>query len=228
VFWDGAFPDYSPDERRALYAELIRVLAALHRVDPERVGLGDFGRPGNYFARQISRWTRQYRAAETERIESMERLIEWLPANIPDDDATAIVHGDYRLDNLIFCADEPRIAAVLDWELSTLGHPLADVAYQCMLYHIDAPSHACLASTAGGDSGIPTEAEYIAAYCQRAGREGGVAAWPFYLAFALFRFASILQGVYRRGLDGNASSTTALSRGAQARGSADAAWALIY
>jgi aminoglycoside phosphotransferase (APT) family kinase protein len=147
IWWDGRLPDLQPQERRAVYAELNRVIAALHRVDFAAVGLGDYGKPGNYFERQVARWTKQYRASETETIEAMDRLIEWLPAHIPPGDETTIVHGDYRLDNAIFHPTEPRIVAVLDWELSTLGHPLADFAYHCMSWHIARRSGAWAPST---------------------------------------------------------------------------------
>jgi aminoglycoside phosphotransferase (APT) family kinase protein len=226
VFWDATFPQQGPGERRALYNEVNRVLAALHQVDYQAAGLEDFGRPGNYFARQISRWTRNYQAAETETIESMNRLLAWLPEHIPADESVSIAHGDYRLDNLIFHPTEARIIAVLDWELSTIGHPLADLAYTCMGYLMDTPYHAAVGPIAGGDSGIPTMDEYVAQYCERTGR-GGILDWNFYVAFSIFRSASILQGVYKRGLMGNASSTRALELGPLVKAGAKIAWRLV-
>jgi len=226
VLWDGSLPGQSPEQRRAIHAEMLRVLAALHRVDPDEVGLGDYGRRGNYFARQLSTWTRQYRASETGTIDAMEKLIDWLPAHIPDDDSVGIAHGDYRLDNMIFAADEPRVCALLDWELSTLGHPLADLAYLCMAYHLRTPYSPCLAPLAGPESGIPTEGEVLAEYCRMTGRDE-IPNWPFYIAFSIFRLAAILQGVYKRGLDGNASSTRALELGALVEGGAAVAWRLV-
>jgi aminoglycoside phosphotransferase (APT) family kinase protein len=221
-FWDASLPALLPTERRALHVEMVRVLATLHGVDYESRGLSDFGKPGSYFERQLSRWTRQYRAAETELIPSMERLIASLPAHVPAEDATALVHGDYRLDNLVFHPSEPRILGVLDWELSTLGNPLADLAYLCQTYHVATPYHGALAPVAGGDSGIPTEEETVALYCQLTGRSA-IPEWTFYLAFSMFRLAAIVQGVYRRGLEGNASSTRALELGRLVREQADAA-----
>ncbi len=205
IFWDAALPQLEAAERRALYAEMVRVLAELHKVDYATRGLSDYGKPGNYFARQIKRWTDQYLASVTEPIPSMDKLIEWLPANVPDGDVTTIVHGDYRLDNMMFHPTEPRVLAVLDWELSTLGHPLADLAYNCMPYHLPGLDRPSLAELAGGDSGIPTEAEYVADYCKHTG-QGEIAHFEFYLAFSLFRYASIVQGVVKRGLSGNASA----------------------
>jgi aminoglycoside phosphotransferase (APT) family kinase protein len=226
VFWDASFPDQAPAERAALFAEMNRVLVALHQVDYAAVGLESFGHPGNYFARQISIWTRQYQASVTEDIQSMNGLIEWLPGNIPDDDVTTIVHGDFRLDNMIFHPSEPRVIALLDWELSTLGHPLADLAYNCMGYVMDSPYHKAISSVAGGDSGIPTLAEYVGQYCERTGRSD-IAQWNFYLAFSIFRSAAILQGVYKRGLQGNASSSKALQLGPLVRMGAEIAWDLV-
>jgi aminoglycoside phosphotransferase (APT) family kinase protein len=187
VIWDPTLAELSRGERKAHYDELNRVIAALHRVDPAAVGLGDYGKPGNYLARQIDRWSRQYRASETERIEAMDRLIEWLPANVPPGDETSIVHGDYRIDNVVFHPTEPRILAVLDWELSTLGHPLADFAYHCMTWRMPEGAHA--RGLAGLDLhalGIPTEDEYIAAYCRRTGRES-IAHFQYYIAYNMFR-----------------------------------------
>jgi aminoglycoside phosphotransferase (APT) family kinase protein len=177
------------------------VLAGLHKVDYAAIGLSDYGRPGNYFARQIDRWTRQYRGAETTRIEAMERLIAELPARAPQDDETTIVHGDYRLENVMFHPTEPKIIAVLDWELSTLGHPMADLAYNCLLWRSKSPSWGTLEGIDLATSGIPTQAAYVARYLERVGR-GPVADFDFYIAFSAFRLASIGQGVFKRNLDG--------------------------
>jgi aminoglycoside phosphotransferase (APT) family kinase protein len=211
IYWDPTLPELSKSQRRASYLEMCRVLAALHQVDIDAVGLGDFGRPGDYFARQIGRWTQQYIASKTEEITEMEAVIEWLPANLPADDGrVALVHGDYRLDNMIFVSGKAEIAALLDWELSTLGQPLADLAYQCMQLRMDPGKH--LSGLNGIDRaalGIPSEQEYVACYCEHRGLER-IDNWPFYLVFSFFRFAAILQGVKKRAIDGNASSTVAL------------------
>ena len=216
VLWDPKLPEVAdPAERAAMYDEMNRVLAALHSVDPEAVGLGDFGRPGNYFERQVARWTKQYRASETETSTAMERLIEWLPANMPEDDGqVSLVHGDFRLDNLMFHATEPRIIGVLDWELSTLGHPLADLSYQVMAWQLpDAEGIRGLAGVDRQALGLPSDAAYIEHYCSRTGRTG-IDNWNFYLAFCFFRLAAILQGVKKRALIGTASSAEAEARGA--------------
>lgn len=213
VMWDQSLPDMEPAERRAIYEEMNRVIALLHTVDPAAVGLEDFGRPGNYFARQISRWSKQYKISETEKIEAMDKLIEWMPENIPDTEETSIVHGDYRLDNLIFHPDEPRVLAVIDWELSTLGHPLADLAYTCMLYDVAMPKVGGLLGVDFEASGIPSEAEFVARYCELTGRPG-VPDLAYYKAFSLFRLAAIAQGVYARSVQGNASSDDAAMYGA--------------
>jgi len=210
VLWEATLPEVATNEERsAIYQDMNRVLAALHNVDIEAVGLSDFGAPGNYYERQVGRWTKQYRASEGELIPAMETLIEWLPANMPEDDGlTTLVHGDYRLDNLMFHATEPRIIAVLDWELATLGHPLADLAYQLMGWAM--PN-----SLAGVDRkalGIPSDEEYIAEYCRRTGRDS-VENMNFYMVFCVFRLAAILQGVWKRAVQGNASSPEALERG---------------
>jgi aminoglycoside phosphotransferase (APT) family kinase protein len=216
VFWDPALPELDAAGRAAVFDEMNRVLAALHSVDVEAVGLGDYGKPGNYFERQVGRWTKQYRASETETVPAMEALIDWLPANMPADDGqVALVHGDYRLDNLMFHPTEPRIIAVLDWELSTLGHPLADLAYQVMAWQF--PRDGGVMGLAGIDRsalGIPTDADFVAQYCARTGRRD-IPDWNFYMAFCFFRIAAILQGVKKRALLGNASSADAGSRGDQ-------------
>ena len=201
IFRDATLPDQSPAERAVIYDELNATLAKLHKVDYEAVGLSDFGRPGGYFERQVSRWIKQYRGAETEHIAAMEMLIDQLPGLIPPDPSVAIAHGDYRLENTMFHATEPRLIAVLDWELCTIGHPLADIAYNCFLWHSEAQSWGSLAGVDFKTSGIPTEAAYRDAYCRRTGR-ASIPDWNFYLAFGVFRLASISQGVYRRQLNG--------------------------
>ncbi|TGV14628.1 phosphotransferase family protein [Mesorhizobium sp. M8A.F.Ca.ET.173.01.1.1] len=208
IFWDPALPEArGNDERAAIYDAMNATLAALHDVDAEAVGLGDFGRPGNYFERQLARWTSQYRASETNAIGDMDRLIEWLETHMPADDArAALVHGDYRLDNLIFAPDQPKVLAVLDWELSTSGHPFADIAYQCMQWRL--PHASGFRGLDGIDRtalGLPSEEDYVAAYCRRRGLTG-IGNWTFFLAFSFFRLAAICQGVYKRALDGNASN----------------------
>ncbi|MEB8386944.1 phosphotransferase family protein [Rhodobacteraceae bacterium KMM 6894] len=213
--WDPALPDHTPAERAAVYDAMNALLADLHMVDPTTCGLDDYGRPGNYFARQLATWTRQYRAAETDVNPDIERLIIWLEANQPPDDGTvALVHGDFRIDNMIFDEGSPQVRALLDWELSTLGHPLADLAYQCMQWRL--PHANAFKGLDGLDRaalGIPDEASYVAAYCRRRGLPG-IDNWTFYLAFSFFRLSAILQGIYRRYLDGNAANAdTALLYG---------------
>jgi aminoglycoside phosphotransferase (APT) family kinase protein len=234
VLWDQSLPGFDPAGRAAIYDEMNRVIAALHSADPKAVGLGDYGKPGNYFERQIGRWTKQYQASITEPIEAMERLIEWLPGHIPasakDDSRVSVVHGDYRLDNLVFHPTEPRIVAVLDWELSTLGHPLADFSYHCMSWHImPSPSHG--ARGIGGldlaSLGIPGEKEYLQRYCQRTGFsdvDTVMADWNFYLAYNPFRIAGILQGIAKRVEAGTASSAQARQSAAGARPLAEMGW----
>ncbi|HZR69035.1 MAG TPA: phosphotransferase [Burkholderiales bacterium] len=223
VLWDQSLPGMTRAERGAIYDEMNRVIAALHRVDYAAVGLADYGRPGNYFARQIGRWTKQYQASETDKIEAMDRLIDWLPAHIPPGEETAVVHGDYRMDNLIFHPSEPRILAVLDWELSTLGHPLADFAYHCMSWHIPPGRFRGIGGLDLDTLGIPREEAYVAAYCARTGR-APVGHWDFYLAYNLFRIAAILQGIMKRALDGTAASEQALDAGRRARPLAELGW----
>jgi aminoglycoside phosphotransferase (APT) family kinase protein len=228
LFWDAALPEAAPAERRAIYGEMTRVIAALHSVDYAALGLADYGRPGRYIERQVARWTQQYRASETETIDAMERLIEWLPEHIPADEETGIVHGDFRLDNAIFHPREPRILAVLDWELSTLGHPLVDLAYLCTRYHLSAEQFRGLAGLDCAALQIPSEAECVADYCRRRGRAPvAPREWAYYLAFNMFRLTGILQGVLARALQGNASSATALEAGRRARPLAEQAWALV-
>jgi aminoglycoside phosphotransferase (APT) family kinase protein len=208
IFWDPALPEASGNEERAaIYDAMNDTLAALHDVEVETVGLGDFGRPGNYFERQLARWTSQYRASETGTVADMDRLIAWLETHMPEDDGrVSLVHGDYRLDNLIFASDQPKVVAVLDWELSTLGHPFADIAYQCMQWRL--PHASGFRGLGGVDRptlGLPSEEDYLAAYCRRRGLTG-IGNWTFFLAFSFFRLAAICQGVFKRALDGNASN----------------------
>jgi aminoglycoside phosphotransferase (APT) family kinase protein len=223
VLWDQSLPDLQPAQRAAIYDELNRVIAALHQVDYVAVGLADYGKPGNYLARQIARWTKQYRASETERIEAMERLMEWLPQHIPADDETRVVHGDYRLDNVIFHPTQPRILAVLDWELSTLGHPLADFSYHCMYWRLSPTLFRGIGGLDLNSLGIPTEEEYVATYCSRTGRQR-IEHWDYYMAYNMFRLAGILQGIMGRVVDGTAASEHALEQGKRARPLAEAGW----
>ena len=209
VFSEMLLPELTPAERRAIYLDLARVLARLHRVDPVAVGLAEFGRPGNYYERQISRWTKQYQASKTEDLPDMDRLMAWLPDNIPAPGPSVIVHGDYRLGNVMVHPTEPRIIAVLDWELSTLGDGLADLGYLCQDYHSRSYDDAGLTGADLPSLGIPSEEEMVGEYCAHAGIDH-IENWPFYLIYNMFRSAAIIQGVYKRGLDGNASSAKAL------------------
>jgi len=231
VLWDQSLPGMDNATRSAIYDEMNRVIAALHTVRFADRGLADYGKPGNYFERQIGRWSKQYVASVTQPIPEMDRLMEWLPAHIPasarDESMTSIVHGDFRLDNLMFHATEPRAIAVLDWELSTLGHPLADFSYHCMAWHIP---HAMSRGVGGLDLqslGIPTESEYIRRYCDRTGvttPEALAPDWNFYLAYNMFRIAAILQGIAKRVEAGTASSEQAVASGRGARPMAEMAW----
>ena len=217
-----------PEERSAIFNAMNETLARIHKVDYRAIGLESFGKPGNYMSRQVTRWTKQYRASQTDDMESMENLISWLADNIPEDDFTTIAHGDFRLDNLVIHPSEPKVLAVLDWELSTLGHPLADLAYNCMWYHLS-HDNVKLAGFVGLNIeklGIPTEETYVNSYCRRTGRDG-ISDWEFYLAFSMFRLASIAQGVYKRGLDGNASSAVALGYRDALKILSDAAWKIV-
>jgi aminoglycoside phosphotransferase (APT) family kinase protein len=224
ILWDQALPGMSNADRAAHYDEMNRVIAQLHMVDYAAIGLAGFGKPGNYFSRQIDRWTKQYKASETEKIEAMDALIEWLPKNIPPGDETSIVHGDYRLDNMIFHPTEPRILAILDWELSTLGHPLADFSYHCMSWHIPPGQFRGIAGLDYRALGIPGETEYIAKYCERTGKTIRQEDFSFYLAYNMFRLAGILQGIMKRYVDGTASSEQALKSGQATRPMAEMGW----
>jgi aminoglycoside phosphotransferase (APT) family kinase protein len=223
VLWDQALPGMAREQRAAIYDEMNRVIATLHQVDYNAIGLGDYGRPGNYLERQIGRWSKQYRASETEKIEAMERLIEWLPKHIPPQDETSIVHGDFRLDNVIFHSTEPRILAVLDWELSTLGHPLADFSYHCMYWRLSPGEFRGIGGLDLPALGIPTEEEYVAAYCRRTGRTR-IEHWDYYMAYNMFRLAGIVQGIMGRVVEGTAVSEQAVESGKRARPLAEAGW----
>jgi aminoglycoside phosphotransferase (APT) family kinase protein len=231
VLWDQSLPGMSNAERSAIYDEMNRVIAALHTVKFAERGLADYGKPGNYFERQIGRWSKQYVASITQPIPEMDRLMEWLPANMPDsardERMSSIVHGDFRLDNLMFHATEPRAIAVLDWELSTLGHPLADFSYHCMSWHIPPGSFRGIGGLDLKSLGIPSESEYIRKYCDRTGLttpEALAPDWNFYQAYNLFRMAAILQGIAKRVEAGTASSEQAVASGRGARPMAEMAW----
>jgi aminoglycoside phosphotransferase (APT) family kinase protein len=226
VLTDPRLPGIAPADRAKMYDSMNEVLARLHTVDYKAIGLGDFGRTGQYIQRQLHRWTQQYRASETERIESMERLIAWLPDHMPAEDSTTLVHGDFRLGNSVVHPTEPRIIAVLDWELSTLGHPLSDLAYNCMPYRLAADSMEGFEGADLAALGMPSEQEYLAAYCRRTGRDG-IKDWDFYVAFSMFRLSAIAQGIMGRFIAGTANDPHARERGARARPLADAGWALV-
>lgn len=212
IFWDSAFPSVAREERHLYFDEMNRVIAALHALDPGALGLGDYGRAGNYFERQIARWSQQYLADELAgRDANMDWLIDWLPGAIPPGDETSIVHGDFRADNMIFHPTEPRVLAVLDWELSTLGHPLGDFAYHAMIMRLPPELLGGLGGRDLAALGLPGEADYVAAYCARTGRTG-IPAWNFYLAFNMFRLAAILHGIKGRLLRGSAASASAEER----------------
>ena len=224
IFWDQSLPGLAPAERGALYDAMNATIAALHRLDWQALGLADYGRPGNYLARQVARWSKQYRASETEPIEAMDRLIDWLPAHLPAREVPALVHGDFRMDNLIFHPTEPRVLAVLDWELSTLGDALADFGYHAMSWRIPPNGFRGIGGLDLAALGIPTEADYVAACCRRTGQAFPVADWEVYLVFGMFRIAAILQGVLKRGLVGSASSAQAIEHGSRGRAVAAQAW----
>jgi aminoglycoside phosphotransferase (APT) family kinase protein len=226
IFWELDLPDLDPKERAAIYDNLGETIAQLHNFDHEKIGLGDYGKPGNYFARQISRWSKQYYASETEKIAEMDKLIEWLPENIPDDESVSVVHGDFRLDNLVIHPSEPRIIAVLDWELSTIGHPLGDFTYHLMAWQT--PEIGIGSSGLLGKDleslGIPSEDGYIAAYCERTGRTDGIHNREFYTAYNFFRIAAILQGIAGRVRDGTAASVHAERAGKAVPPLAEMGW----
>ena len=225
VLWDPQLPGMARHERAAIFDEMNRVIAALHRVDYAAIGLGDYGKPGNYFSRQVDRWSRQYKASETARIEAMDRLMEWLPANIPAGDETSIVHGDYRVDNMVFHPTEPRVLAVLDWELSTLGHPMADFSYHLMSWRLSSDEFRGLRGCDLGALGIPGEREYLEAYLRRTGAASPSAKdLAFCMAYNMFRAAAIFQGVMARALAGNAASAQALEVGQRTRPMAELGW----
>lgn len=225
VFTDATLPGLTPSERVAIYDSMNETLARLHRVDIAAVGLADYGRPEKFLTRQIARWSRQYAAAGLPECPAMDRLIEWLAAQDPGPEEVAIQHGDFRLGNLVIHPHEPRVVAVLDWELSTLGHPLADLAYTCLGYHSPSFIGAGAPATLSEETGIPSESQFLAAYCRRTGREG-VARWPFFIAFSLFRSAAILAGVYKRALEGNAADAHGRERGAAYRQVAELGWSI--
>ena len=228
IFWEATLPEVPAPGRRPIYAEMVRVLAALHSVDYRAVGLADYGKASGYIERQVSRWTQQYRASQTEPNEAMEKLMEWLPKHIPAGEQTAIVHGDFRLDNTIFHPSEPKILAVLDWELSTIGNPFVDFAYFCMRYHIPDEGFKGLAGVDTARLMLPSQAELVADYCRLRGIEPVSAQdWAYYMAFCMFRLAGILQGILARALQGNASSASALEAGRRSRPLAELAWHLV-
>lgn len=223
IFWDASLPEVEKEKRKPLYHALIDTLADLHNIDFQKIGLNDYGKPGNYFERQIGRWSKQYAAAETGTIEEMDNLMKWLPTAIPSDDATSIVHGDYRFDNAIMHPTEPKTLAILDWELSTLGHPLADFTYLLMVWHMPASVRGGLLGADLEALGIPTVGEAVERYSKRTGRDG-VPDVDFCLAYNMFRLASIIQGVYARSLQGNASSPAAKQMGENVKPLAALAW----
>jgi aminoglycoside phosphotransferase (APT) family kinase protein len=223
VFWEPTLPELAPGQRRPIFAAMNDVIARLHRVDYTAIGLGDYGRPGNYVMRQVERWSKQYRASETETIPAMDRLIEWLPLHAPKSEETTLIHGDFRIDNMIFHPTEPRILAVLDWELSTLGNPLSDFAYHLMPWRLGQDAYRGLAGYDLDALGIPSEAEGRALYCRHSGRDA-LPDWDFYIAFNMFRLAAILQGVMGRVREGTAASLHARAAGARAKAIAEAGW----
>ncbi len=223
TIWDGAMPGSNPTERRATYEAMIDTLAALHAIDVEAAGLSDYGKPGNYFERQVSRWTKQYRAAETEVMPEMERLIEWLPRTLPTQDRVSIVHGDYRIDNMIFAANEPKVVAVLDWELGTLGDPLADFTYVAMAWVTDNGGRSGVMDLDRAALGIPELDEMVTRYCAAIGRDG-IPDLNWYFAFNFFRLAGIIQGIKKRVIEGTANSSHAKDMSQRVYPLADAAW----
>lgn len=225
VFPDRLLPGCSPAERAAMYDDMGRILAELHGVDFRAVGLDGFGKPDAYIARQVSRWSKQYLASRLEEVPAMDQLMAWLPPHVPARDETSIVHGDYRPGNLIFHPTEPRVVAVLDWELATLGHPLADLAYNCLAYRMPSAGGRGFGDADLAALGIPSEADYVAAYCRRTGRTE-IPDWEFFIVFSMFRSAAIIAGVYRRGVEGNAADAGALALGEYCKEIAETAWAI--
>ncbi len=225
VFRDVALPDLPPEERRAIYDAMNDALAKLHSVDYVAVGLSDYGRVGGYISRQVRRWSQQYEASKTEEIPEMDKLTAWLNDNMPDDSLTTIAHGDFRLENLIYHPTEPRVLAVVDWELGTLGNPLSDLAYNCLTYHYADPRWGDIIDLDYEAVGIPSEEDYVAQYCARTGRE--IDDYTYYLVLSLFRFAAIIQGVYYRGVQGNAPTPAALQRKGKCELLSKIAWSLV-
>ena len=225
VFWDQRLTGLAPPDRRAMFDSMNAVIAALHSVDHIAVGLAGFGRPGNYMARQIARWSKQYQASETKLQPAMDALIEWLPRHLPREAAPRVVHGDYRMDNLVFHKTEPKVIGVLDWELSTIGDPLADFAYHVMSWRVTPELFRGLAGIDFASLGIPTEEEYVAGYCRHTGHVS-IADWDFYIVYSLFRLAAIMQGIAKRAIEGTAASAEAVELGRLARPVGEQAWAL--
>ena len=225
IFWDQRLPGLTRAERADIFDSLNEAIAHLHRIDPAAVGLADFGRSGNYMERQIARWSKQYLASETQELPAMLHLIDWLPRHLPPADETRIVHGDYRMDNVIFHPSQPRVAAILDWELSTLGNPIADFAYHAMSWRVSPELFRGLAGADLPSLGIPDERAYVAAYCRRTGRSR-IDDWEFYVVFGMFRLAAILQGIAKRAIEGTAASAQAAEVGGRARPIAEMAWSL--
>ncbi len=226
VFRNQTLPSLTPADRRAVYFAMVDTLAKLHRVDFRAVGLADYGRVGGYLSRQVSRWSQQYEASKTDDLPAMNNLMHWLPAHIPAEEETTIAHGDFRLENMIFHATEPRVLALVDWELSTLGAPLSDLAYSCIAYHVNDPTRGDISNLDYATYGVPSEEEYVARYRDQMGRTE-IPHWNFNLVLSLFRLAAISQGVYKRGLDGNAASPEALLRRDRCRVLANVAWELV-
>ncbi len=223
TIWDGAMPGSNPTERRATYEAMIDTLAALHAIDVDAAGLSDYGKPGNYFGRQVDRWTKQYRLAETEVMPEMERLIEWLPKTLPEQTRTSIVHGDYRIDNMIFASDAPKVIAVLDWELGTLGDPLADFTYVAMAWVTENGGRSGVMDLDRAALGIPELDEMVTRYCAATGRDG-IPDINWYFAYNFFRLAGIIQGIKKRVIDGTATSPHARDMSERVRPLAEAAW----
>lgn len=226
VSQDPGLPHLTPEQRNVFYHSFIKTLAQLHSVDPVAAGLSDFGRPQGFLKRQVERWSKQYRATETEQIEAFDNLLEWLPKNLPDDDLTGIVHGDFRPGNVVTANEQPEVKALLDWELCTLGHPFADIGYACAPYHADILPYGRLHGLDYKSLGIPTEQEFIDLYCKYSGRSE-VSNHLFFVVFSLFRSAAIIQGVYKRGLEGNAASAQAVNMGHLARQRAETSWRIV-